>query len=170
MQALHMVPTNPVIRFFLGRLQRLLKNPLASVFFLLSALSADSMKDETTRQELCSVLAYYRSEYIRLRTDLLSGMPMEALSEAHDLLNTRLFVYCLLYATEICIMNVGVRDIDYVTEHLRIHFAAMMENEEAPSLSSLMYTVLICILVIEMTISYREQTSGVSFRMFVCCR
>lgn len=107
-----MVPTNPVIRFFLGRLQRLLKNPLASVFFLLSALSADSMKDETTRQELCSVLAYYRSEYIRLRTDLLSGMPMEALSEAHDLLNTRLFVYCLLYATEICIMNVGVRDID----------------------------------------------------------
>ena len=75
---------------------------------------------------------------------------MEALSEAHDLLNTRLFVYCLLYATEICIMNVGVRDIDYVTEHLRIHFAAMMENEEAPSLSSLMYTVLICILVIDM--------------------
>ena len=56
---------------------------------------------------------------------------MEALSEAHDLLNTRLFVYCLLYTTEICIMNVGVRDIDYVTEHLRIHFAAMMENEEA---------------------------------------
>ena len=162
-----MVPTNTVIRFFIGRLQRLLKNPLASVFFLLSALNADSMKDETTRQELCSVLAYYRSEYIRLRTDLLSGLPMEALSEAHDLLNTRLFVYCLLYAVEICVMNVGVRDIDYVLEHLRIHFAAMTENEEALNLSGTMYTVLICILVIETNMA--NEASRTSFRTIQWC-
>ena len=161
-----MVPTNSVIRFFIGRLQRLLKNPLASVFFLLSSLSAESMKDDTTRQELCSVLAYYRSEYIRLRTDLLSGLPMEALSEAHDLLNTRLFVYCFLYAVEICVMNVGVRDIDYVLEHLQIHFEAMVENEEALNLSSIMYTVLICILVIETNTSYKEQANEVSRTSF----
>ena len=144
-----MSPSNGITRFFIGRLERFLKNPLASVFYLLSSLNTTHPAGPIAHQELCHILAYYRSEYIRLRTDLLSGLPPESVSEVHSKLNTRLCVYCLLYIVEICLMKVGISDSEYLLEHLDQHFLAMMKEDGDVSVSSLVYMVLIGILTVE---------------------
>lgn len=144
-----MSPSNGVTRFFIGRLERFLKNPLASVFYLLSSLNTSHPVGSIAHQELCYILAYYRSEYIRLRTDLLSGLPTESVSEVHCKLNTRLCVYCLLYIVEICLMKVGISDADYLLSHLDQHFLSMMQEDKEISVSSLVYMMLIGILTVE---------------------
>ena len=144
-----MFPSNGITRFFIGRLERFLKNPLASVFYLLSSLNTAHPAGPIAHQELCHILAYYRSEYIRLRTDLISGLPPESVSEVHSKLNTRLYVYCLLYIVEICLMKVGNSDAEYLLEHLDQHFLAMMKEDRDSSISSFVYMILIGILTVE---------------------
>lgn len=145
-QALHFNPSNSNIRLFLGRAFRFLRNPLASAFNLLASQNTGAPATALSTEELCTALLYYRSQYIRLRTE--SDERTESCGSQHCLLQTRLAFYSFLYLVEICVMKIGVREVDYVLMHFEDHFqkALAEENCKLVSENALMYFVLISVL------------------------
>ena len=121
-----------------------------------------------SNEELCAALMYYRSQYIRLRTeneDVLGTdcesveggfspdteiKPDSGMDAAHSVLQTRLSFYSFLYLVDICVMKIGIRDADYVFLHFEEHFDQMMKNEYGDSKllseNALMFFSLISIL------------------------
>ena len=167
-QALHFNPHNGTIRLFLGRAFRFLHNPLACVFNYLASQNTRAPITALSNEELCAALMYYRSQYIRLRTeneDVLSTdcesvevgfspdteiKPDSGMDAAHSVLQTRLSFYSFLYLVDICVMKIGIRDADYVFLHFEEHFDQMMKNEYGDSKllseNALMFFSLISIL------------------------
>lgn len=145
-QALHFNPSNSNIRLFLGRAFRFLRNPLASAFNLLASQNTGAPATALSTEELCTALLYYRSQYIRLRTE--SDERTESCGSQHCLLQTRLAFYSFLYLVEICVMKIGVREVDYVLMHFEDHFQKALAEESCKLVSenALMYFVLISVL------------------------
>lgn len=105
LQAVHFDPFNPFPHLFMGCAYSYIKNPLACVFHTYLAVNLSDGENESFA-ELCNYLAYYRSEYIRLRTDELSGIEdCEHFDQKHPLLVCRLFIYCFLHLVEITAMK-----------------------------------------------------------------
>ena len=121
-------PCQSFPHLFLGCAYNYIKNPLACIFhtFVAANLQSPTISQDTW-SEICYYLAYYRSEYIRLRTDKLSGIEdSEQLNQKHPLLACRLYIYCFLYLVEIGVMKIGISDADYVFDHLHQHYDVLL--------------------------------------------
>ena len=123
LQAVNFSPSSVFPHLFLGCAYHYIKNPLACIFHTFLSVHLSNLNCREQANELCNYLAYYRSEYIRLRTDELSGIQdSEHLNQIHPLRVCRMYIYCFLHLVEIAVMRVGIHDVDYLFQHLRQHF------------------------------------------------
>lgn len=126
LQGVHFDAFNPFPHLFMGCSYSYIKNPLACIFHTYLAVNL-SDGENNSFSELCTYLGFYRSEYIRLRTDELSGIEdFEYLDQKHPLLVCRLFIYCFLHLVEITAMKIGIHDVDYLFQHLHQHYEQVL--------------------------------------------
>ena len=142
----------------IGKCYRLLKRPLPAIFYFLSSIAtlpADcpSSLRNLLSQDFYKTLIYYRSQFIRLQTDLQSSQPRSALEERHSMLNSRLCMCGLAYLVESVVWRVGINDTKYILRelenHLRYTLSESEKEREVMTTSNLVYLVLVVVVMTE---------------------
>ena len=123
---------NSFPHLFNGCSYKYIKNHVACIFHTILSLILQPENDkEKEMRELCSYLAYYRSEYIRLSKDERAGIE-DILESSHR--NSprvcRLFIFCYLHLVEIAVTKVGICDADYIFQHLHEHFEQLLNTTQ----------------------------------------